>query len=194
MKKSEIYTSNFLKAATLIDRGQRSMTLTIKGISTHAFDDGKKQRVLSFEEIDEALGLNPTNWDTIASLLGKDDDDHWIGDKITIYVTKTTFKGQTVDCIRVDDRPSANAAAAPAPTTSGNGAVGNPDAPFGEKWAKALQEKLDAESIALEALVKEMASINRDHADKAKDKAIEDWPRCVMPTAKAAIEAAKIPF
>lgn len=193
MKKSEIYTSNFLKASTLIDRGQRSMTLTIKGISTHAFDDGKKQRVLSFNEIDEALGLNPTNWDTIASLLGKDDDDHWIGDRITIYVTKTTFKGQTVDCIRVDDRPSANAATA-APASSGNAAAGNPDAPFGEKWAKALQEKLVEENITVDALVNEMATVNRDHADKAKGRPIEEWPRCVMPTAKAAIEGAKIPF
>lgn len=198
MKKSEIYTSNFLKASTLIDRKQRSMTLTIKGISTHAFDDGKKQRVLSFEEIDEALGLNPTNWDTIASLLGKDDDDDWIGDKITIYVTKTTFKGQTVDCIRVDDRPSTNEAApapAPAPAAaSGNGAAGNPDAPFGEKWAKALQDKLNEENITVDALINEMAILNRDHADKAKGRPIEEWPRCVMPTAKAAITGATIPF
>lgn len=195
MKESDLYAGNFLKAQTMNERGQKSLTLTIKAITTHKFDEFDKQRVLSFEEIDEALGLNKTNWRTCARILDPD-DDNWIGKRITIYTTVTDFQGKRVDCIRVDDRPSAAAApaAAPAPAASGNGAAGNPDAPFGPAWAKALQDRLNEESIDLDALVNEMAIVNRDHADKAKGRPLEEWPRCVMPTAKAALESAKTPF
>ena len=49
------------------------------------------------------LGLNATNCKTIAAMYGNDTKD-WIGKRITIYPTTTTFGPDTVDCIRVRPR------------------------------------------------------------------------------------------
>jgi hypothetical protein len=46
------------------------------------------------------LGLNSTNCKAIASMYGND-TAAWIGKRITIYPTTTSFGSETVDCIRV---------------------------------------------------------------------------------------------
>lgn len=46
------------------------------------------------------LGLNSTNCKTIAAMYGNDTAG-WIGKRITIYPTTTSFGSETVDCIRV---------------------------------------------------------------------------------------------
>ena len=46
------------------------------------------------------LGLNSTNCKTIAAMYGND-TANWIGKRITLYPTQTSFGSETVDCIRV---------------------------------------------------------------------------------------------
>ena len=60
-----------------------------------------KQIVLHFEESDKKLGLNKTNTYAIAGFLLEDDFEKWVGARITLYQTKTSFGSKMVDCIRV---------------------------------------------------------------------------------------------
>lgn len=79
MKRSDTYASGYLKAKDMLDQGHvRGLNLTIKSVRSAVMDDGNKQRVLGFQEDDRELGLNVTNWDTLAAMFG-DDDDQWIG-------------------------------------------------------------------------------------------------------------------
>lgn len=105
MRKADVFPSKYLKAEGLALGGGRygTLTLTIESVSTsEPFDDGKVQRVLHFKEDGRELGLNATNWDTIAYITGKDDDDHWGGSKIELYVDPhVRFGGKIVPAIRV---------------------------------------------------------------------------------------------
>lgn len=100
MKRGETYSSGYLKAPDMLDQGiteANGINLTIKSIVTQNMDDGNVQRVLSFTDSDQKLGLNATNWDSIAAITGKDDDDLWIGTRINCYPHKLDrpYQGKT---------------------------------------------------------------------------------------------------
>lgn len=105
MRKSEVFPSKYLKADCLSQGNGKygTIVLTIAGVATsEPFDDGKVQRVLSFKEDGRELGLNATNWDTIAYITGKDDDEEWTGAKIELFVDPMVrFAGKLVPAIRV---------------------------------------------------------------------------------------------
>ena len=82
MKLTEVYSSSggFLKA----DDVTQPITGTIESAEmvTKDYGDGKgpkSQIVLSFVGKDKKLGLNFTNANKIAELVGSDDTDAWIG-------------------------------------------------------------------------------------------------------------------
>ena len=60
-----------------------------------------KKPVLYFKGTEKGLALNITGARVIAGLYGGFDSDTWIGKRITLYPTTTTFGSQTVDCIRI---------------------------------------------------------------------------------------------
>lgn len=98
MKRGETYSSGWLKSQDMLDKGlTEGMDLTIKSIRTSEMNDGGVQRVLAFNETDQELGLNATNWDSLAELTGKDDDDLWLGFKFNAYPHKLDrpFNGKT---------------------------------------------------------------------------------------------------
>jgi hypothetical protein len=66
-------------------------------------EQGKKSRkpIASFVNAKKKLALNATNCKTLATLLGSNNVEDWVGKAITLYPTTTTWGGQTVDCIRV---------------------------------------------------------------------------------------------
>jgi len=100
MKLNEVYTSSssFLKAS---DLQGRTIRVKISGVGVHEFEDKKKQIVLSFEGKEKKLGLNVTNANSIAKILGEDTDS-WVGGEIKIYPTVTDFGDKKdVPCIRV---------------------------------------------------------------------------------------------
>jgi hypothetical protein len=59
-----------------------------------------KKPVVYFEQTEKGFALNKTNAKTIASLYGND-TEKWVGERITIYPTQTTFGAEMVEAIRV---------------------------------------------------------------------------------------------
>lgn len=51
--------------------------------------------------------INKTNAKTIEKVLGTGYTDEWVGEKIQLYVTKTSSPEGLVDCVRVRDFPPA---------------------------------------------------------------------------------------
>lgn len=101
MKISSIYKSDWLRAP---DLDGKPCTLTIAEVGTSRFDDGREQITLSFEELHQKLGINKTNANAIAGMLGAETDD-WVGKRIIVFPTRVEFQGKRVDAIRVDDKP-----------------------------------------------------------------------------------------
>jgi hypothetical protein len=99
----KLYDKEYLYA---FDLGGKPATLTIEKVirGTLVGEGGKsnKKPVIYFKEGKEKKGLacNITNGRAIASMYGVNIED-WIGKRITIYPTTTTFGPKTVECIRV---------------------------------------------------------------------------------------------
>ena len=82
----------------------REWTLTIakvvQGKLTGTGGKSTKKPVVYFKGREKGLALNITNVKTVGSMYGFVAAD-WVGKRITIYPTTTTFGSATVDCIRV---------------------------------------------------------------------------------------------
>lgn len=94
------YDSDFLYAYHLAGK---SVVVTIEkvvgGTMGHGAKKSKKPLVY-FKGKAKPLGLNKTNGKTIATMYGND-TAAWVGERIEIYPTTTSFGNDTVDCIRV---------------------------------------------------------------------------------------------
>jgi hypothetical protein len=110
MRKSEVFPSNWLKAEHLVKDGKSlAKRVTITAIEDTSFKDGeheKRQRAISFAESDKKLGLNPTNWNTLAVISGQDpegdpDDDLFVGLKVEVFRTLVQFKDKMVPAVRI---------------------------------------------------------------------------------------------
>lgn len=69
-------------------------TLTAQGGRT------SKKPVVYFERTEKGFALNKTNMKTIAAMYGYKAED-WVGKRITLYPTQTSFGSETVEAIRV---------------------------------------------------------------------------------------------
>ncbi len=84
----------------------KDVTLTIEKVEGGSVTGtgGKKSRkpIVHFREGAEKkpLALAVTNCKIIAKMYG-DDTDAWVGKRVTLYPTTTTFAGEVVDCIRI---------------------------------------------------------------------------------------------
>lgn len=113
-----MYDKEFLYA---YDLHGRDVTLTIErvvqGKLTGQGGKSNKKPVVYFKEGAEkkGLGLNITNARTIAAMYGGFEVEKWIGKRITLYPSQTTFGSATVDCIRIRPNiPNGNGRSAPA--------------------------------------------------------------------------------
>ncbi len=83
----------------------RDITVTIERVTggTLVGTGGTKNKkpVVFFKGTEKGLALNITNARVIAGMYGGFDSDKWIGKRITLYPTTTTFGSQTVECIRI---------------------------------------------------------------------------------------------
>lgn len=71
---------------------------------------------LHFEETDKPMILGPTTGSQIAAILGSDESDQWIGQKIVLYNDKTVmYKGKCTGGIRVRAPKNQAAPAQPNP-------------------------------------------------------------------------------
>ena len=78
----------------------KDVTVEIVKVKGGELSNGKsknKKPILYFKGTDKGLACNITNAKVIAQLYGGFNSDLWIGKKITLYPTTTTFGGMTVD-------------------------------------------------------------------------------------------------
>lgn len=82
-------------------------TLTIKRVTAGEVTGagGKKsgKPIVEFSDHERKWALNKTNGKIIASLLGSPDVSKWVGKRITLYPTYTSFGSEQVECIRVKE-------------------------------------------------------------------------------------------
>lgn len=86
------------------DLGGKDATVTIANVKAGELtgQGGKKAKkpVVLFEGKEKGFALNKTNGKIIAGMYGPD-TTAWVGKKITIYPTMTSFGSEQVECIRV---------------------------------------------------------------------------------------------
>lgn len=113
MKLNDAYPSNFLTAE---DLGGRDITITIQDIELEDLGQGaKKEKKLAITMAGKKKKfiVNKTNANTIAKVLGTDETDDWIGQRIIIGPREVEFQGEMVWSIRVSLRlPTSTQAAA----------------------------------------------------------------------------------
>lgn len=107
MRKDEVFESKFMKAAWLKlpnsdEFGTKVLTIAGPVVWSEPFQDGRRQRVVSFCETDKKLGLNNVNWNSVAKIAKIDDDDRWEGVKVELWVDENVqFGGDIVEAIRI---------------------------------------------------------------------------------------------
>ena len=104
MKTKNLFPSKWLKASDL--DGDLTVTIASAKLEKVGQDSDEKKLTLYFSETDKGLTINKTNCTTLEKLYG-DDTDGWLGKRIVIYPTETSFKGEMVECIRIRLRPPA---------------------------------------------------------------------------------------
>ncbi len=190
MKGADVYGSGmFLKATKSgglsLPGEPASIILTIgTPLTTKEFDDGKKQRVIERwinpplpEGEMPHLGLNKTNWDAIAAISGKDDDDLWNGVRIKLFAMpeKMSQTGFAVRVMKADGPPTAAA-----PTGGGQPREAEP---IGENNAITLANKLAAigrDATQLRDYLRVCGIANND----AISAPVPTWPRGWFETIK----------
>jgi hypothetical protein len=100
MKSNQVFPSRWLKAADLESDGE---VVTIRKIMMEAVGlEQESKPVMSFDETDQLLVCNFTNWNSIEELTGEDDSDNWPGHKIKLVRVKVQYGKKTVDAIRIE--------------------------------------------------------------------------------------------
>lgn len=118
MKTSEAYPSKYLSAE---DLDGKDMTLQIKTVELETIGQGAKaseKLVIGFKGAKKMFVVNKTNANTISKVLGSDETDDWIGQRITIGPREVEFQGDMVLSIRVSLKRPADAAAPKAQPTA----------------------------------------------------------------------------
>ncbi len=130
MKISDIFQSDYLKAADLRDR---QVTVIIDRVERHQVGKDKEDKpVLFFDGKDKGVILNKTNANTIAAVYGDESDD-WKGGEVILFSAPTQNpEGKTVDGIRIKIPPRKPATARPVqqPTQRESAAEIDDDIPF----------------------------------------------------------------
>jgi len=99
MKMNDVFPTKYLQAS---DLDGADVPVTITGCEIEEMGKDKERKpVLSFKGTEKKLVLNKTNWSVIAKVLGTDETDDWIGQRITLYPTEVESFGETVMAIRV---------------------------------------------------------------------------------------------
>jgi hypothetical protein len=106
MKLSEVFTSNYLKAADL--KGKEP-TAKIVRIAMEEIGPEKTPRiVMYFEAVKKGMVINKTNAMNIGDHYG-DDTDAWVGKSVILYTAWVDFQGRSVQALRLRVPPTAEA-------------------------------------------------------------------------------------
>lgn len=85
------------------DLDGKEVTLTIASVTGKELKNKSgtdKKPVIRFQGTEKSLVVNKTNGKTIAQMYGTK-VSAWVGKRVTLYVTKASIGGETVDAIRV---------------------------------------------------------------------------------------------
>jgi hypothetical protein len=107
----DLYPTNYVSVA---DLNGKPCTLTIAAVTREEMPDGKMKPALSFKGAQKRFLLNRTNGNTLRELFGE--PDRWVGQRVELYGTTTSFQGRMVPCVRVRPASPPGAPAAPAAT------------------------------------------------------------------------------
>ena len=121
MTRDKVFPSKYLKSS---DLNGKPVTVTIERATLEKLKalDGKEQEkiVLTFRNAKKALPLNRTNYDSITEIVGDDETDNWIGQRIELFADTIQMAGKIVACVRIRapvqrDLPRLKATEPPAP-------------------------------------------------------------------------------
>lgn len=123
-KVSEMIQSKFLRKEDF----DEDRIMTIKGVKFEDMpgDDGQQKWVLYFREEAKGMALNVTTIRVLEAAFG-DDSDHWIGNKVKVYVDpNVSFAGRVVGGLRLrtpkqGPKVPPPPASSPPPTTTDDG-------------------------------------------------------------------------
>lgn len=104
------YPAKWLKNQDLTPFGDDETTqcakFVIDSVDWEDMQDGTRKPGMTFSKCsiadlsDKIFILNKTNNNSLIEKYGRDSED-WRGKVVEIFVTRTTFSGKTVDCLRV---------------------------------------------------------------------------------------------
>lgn len=124
---AEAYTRGVWLKGDDLEEGERTI-VTIKSAEEQTFQDGKKQPVLEFLELDQKLSLNKTRVKKCVELLGTDTEE-WIGKRISLYPTPTQYNGKDFMSVAIAAPPKGKQGK-PKPEVVFAGDEGSDDDPF----------------------------------------------------------------
>jgi hypothetical protein len=100
MTKNDVFPSQWKKATDLNREGEE---LTIKEVTMEKIGENSETKAaVWFEECNEGLICNVTNWNTIVELTGEEDSDNWPGKRMRLVRARVPFGGKIVDAIRIE--------------------------------------------------------------------------------------------
>jgi len=101
MNKNDAFPSTYLKAADFTEDVQLTIRqVEMEPVGGSNTEPAEMKAVAHFDETQKGLVLNMTNWDSIEVMYGPESPD-WIGKKVVLYPTQTSFRGKLVAAIRV---------------------------------------------------------------------------------------------
>ena len=116
MKVGDAYPSKYLAAA---DLDGRDITVTIESVELESIGQGQNKEsklVIGMKGKDKQFVVNKTNAKTISKVLGSDDTDDWIDQRIILGPREVEFQGDMIWSLRVSLRnPNSAPQRQPAP-------------------------------------------------------------------------------
>lgn len=101
MDADAMFSGKYLNVETVKSNGIENVTLTVIGAVTETIQGLEKLGVV-FDDVEEPLILNKTNYLIIREKLGND-TDKWKGAKLKIGIGKTMFQGKMIPAMSVKD-------------------------------------------------------------------------------------------
>jgi len=104
MNIQESFPSKYLKAADL--KG-RTVVVTIDRVEMEPVGQSRDMKpVIYFAGKEKGMVLNKTNANKIMQITASPVTEEWIGHRIALYPTETSYQGDQVDCVRVKPVPN----------------------------------------------------------------------------------------
>lgn len=105
MRLQDVFPSRFVKAEDFPE--PRLLTISKATMETVKNDDGESQKaVIWFEESEQGMVLNKTNWVALVNITGHEDSEEWAGSQVVILREVVAFGGRMVPALRLK-RPKA---------------------------------------------------------------------------------------